>query len=51
MAFALMHWENGPAELAATFVYGVVSALLYRGLGNLWPLVVGHAVVDLVDFW
>lgn len=49
--FALIHWENGPPELAATFVYGAVAALLYLKLANLWPLVLGHVAVDVISFW
>ena len=48
--FSLVHWENGFANLAATYVYGVFMALAYLGLRNLWPLIVGHVFTDLVWF-
>jgi len=51
LAFSLIHWENGVPELLATFVFGLAAALLYLRLGNLWPMVLGHTAVDLVDFW
>ena len=51
LVFSLIHWENGVPELLATFAYGVAAALMYLWVGNLWPLVIGHTCVDLVDFW
>ena len=48
--FSLVHWENGPANLAATWVVGVFLALAYLGLRNLWPLIVGHVFTDLLWF-
>jgi membrane protease YdiL (CAAX protease family) len=51
LLFSLIHWENGVPELLATFLYGVAAALLYLRLGNLWPLIIGHTAVDLLDFW
>ena len=50
LLFASIHWANGVPELAATFAVGVVAALLYLRIGNLWPLVIGHTVTDLIDF-
>lgn len=49
--FALIHWEHGAPELLATFWYGVVAALVYRRLLNLWPLIAAHFLVDVIDFW
>ena len=48
--FSLVHWEDGIANLATTWVVGVFMALAYLGLRNLWPLVVGHVFTDLVWF-
>jgi membrane protease YdiL (CAAX protease family) len=51
LLFASIHWEGGPAHLAPAFAAGVAAALLYLHIGNLWPLVVAHTVVNLIDFW
>jgi membrane protease YdiL (CAAX protease family) len=40
--FSLVHWENGLANLAATYIFGVFMAIDYLGLHNLWSLVIGH---------
>lgn len=51
LLFASIHWEGGLAQLAPAFAAGVAAALLYLRIGNLWPLVVAHTVVNLIDFW
>ena len=48
--FALVHWENGAAEIAATGAYGLLAALLYLHMGSLWPLVTAHFLIDLAAF-
>ena len=48
--FALAHWEGGAANLVASWLYGLVAALAYLGLRNLWPLVVGHCTTDFLAF-
>ena len=48
--FSLVHWENGLANLAATYLVGIFLALAYLGLRNLWPLIIGHVFTDLVWF-
>lgn len=50
LLFSLVHWENGLANLASTYVIGVFMAFAYLGLRNLWPLIVGHIFTDLVWF-
>ena len=50
VVFAGAHWEFGPPVVAFAFLYGVSFALLYVATGNLWPNVVGHALVDLLVF-
>ena len=50
LLFALIHWEDGVANLLATYVVGVFMALAYLGLRNIWPLVVGHVFTDLLWF-
>jgi membrane protease YdiL (CAAX protease family) len=48
--FALVHWENGAAELVAAAVYGLIAASLCLRMGSLWPLVAAHFLIDLVAF-
>ena len=48
--FSLVDWENGVANLAATYLVGIFMAIAYLGLRNLWPLIVGHVFTDLVWF-
>ena len=50
LCFALVHWEDGPANLAATYLIGLLCALAYLGLRNLWPLIFGHVYTDYVWF-
>jgi membrane protease YdiL (CAAX protease family) len=48
--FSLVHWEDGLANLASTYIVGVFMAIAYLGLRNLWPLVIGHIFTNLVWF-
>jgi len=48
LLFGLIHWEDGAANLLATYVVGLFLAATYLGLQNLWPLVIGHIFTDLV---
>ncbi|MCP4769644.1 MAG: CPBP family intramembrane metalloprotease [Gammaproteobacteria bacterium] len=50
LLFSLVHWEDGLANLASTYIFGVFMAIAYLGLRNLWPLVIGHIFIDLVWF-
>jgi len=50
LLFGLVHWEDGLANLASTYIVGVFMAIAYLGLRNLWPLVIGHIFTDLVWF-
>ena len=50
LLFALVHWEDGLANLASTYIVGVFMAIAYLGFRNLWPLVIGHIFTDLVWF-
>jgi membrane protease YdiL (CAAX protease family) len=50
LAFSLIHWENGSWETFATLVLGLVLAVLYIRIRNLWPFVFGHVVTDMLAF-
>jgi membrane protease YdiL (CAAX protease family) len=46
--FALTHWEQGGIGLFESLVFGLAAATIYRATENIWPLSVGHAVVDFL---
>ena len=48
--FSLVHWEDGIANLASTYIVGIFMTIAYLGFRNLWPLVIGHVFTDLVWF-
>lgn len=48
--FALIHWENGLGNVLATYVMGVLIALAFIAMRNLWPLIVGHIYTDYFCF-
>ena len=48
--FLISHWENGLSAIVYSFVFGVITASVYLKLRkNLWPLIIGHLIVDL--YW
>jgi len=50
LVFSSVHWEGGNAQLFATFWFGVMAAIFYLWIGNLWPLVWAHFLSDLFIF-
>ena len=48
--FSLIHWESGLANLISTYAFGVFSAAAFLILRNIWPLVIGHIVTDVIWF-
>jgi membrane protease YdiL (CAAX protease family) len=48
--FAIIHWGNGPYEVVATFAFGVLAAILYLRLRDLWPLIGAHVIIDAIGF-
>lgn len=48
--FAAIHWENGLSNVLATFTFGILSALLFLALKNLWPLIIGHGFTDFIIY-
>ena len=47
LLFGLIHWENGTPEIFATTAFGVVAAIIYLQLRNLWPLIAAHVLIDV----
>ncbi len=48
--FGLIHFRNGPHEVAATFAFGLLAAILYLRLRDLWPLIGAHILIDAIAF-
>lgn len=51
LLFALIHWEGGMANVCATYAFGLIQAVAFLGMRNLWPLIAGHVYTDYVWFW
>jgi membrane protease YdiL (CAAX protease family) len=49
--FMVVHWEGGLRNLFSSFIFGLVCAILYLKLKNIWPLVIGHSIVDIYAFY
>jgi membrane protease YdiL (CAAX protease family) len=48
--FAVAHSEQGPSGVIGALVFGLAMAWIYSGTRTLWPLVLGHALVDFMLF-
>lgn len=48
--FSLIHWEGGVWNLTETLLFGLAMSTLYVLSGNLWPLIIGHAITDYLWF-
>ncbi|HKB01109.1 MAG TPA: CPBP family glutamic-type intramembrane protease [Gemmataceae bacterium] len=46
-AFASYHAYQGPAGLAFAFLFGLVYGLAYLGIRRVWPLALGHALMNI----
>lgn len=51
MLFSLIHWCQGPVQLAVTFLFGLVMAATYNWSRNLLPLIIAHILYDVIAFW
>lgn len=50
LVFSLVHWEGGIANVVATYVFGVILAIVFIVMKNVWPLIMGHVFIDYVWF-
>jgi len=50
IAFALIHWEGGMANILATYITGAFAVLAFLLMRNLWPLIIGHIYTDFIWF-
>jgi membrane protease YdiL (CAAX protease family) len=46
--FGVNHWSQGLPQVVATIYLGVVAAFLYLRLRNLWYVIGGHLVLNLL---
>jgi membrane protease YdiL (CAAX protease family) len=49
--FSLNHWEGGVRNIFSAFIFGVLTAIIYLKIKNIWPLVIGHTWVDICAFY
>jgi len=49
LAFGLVHYYQGPPGMVSTGFMGLVAGAVFLFRGRLWPLVVGHAVYDMIS--
>lgn len=50
VVFAAVHWEQGPHVVAGAFAFGLAACVWYFRSQSLWPVAIGHTVVDLIAF-
>lgn len=50
VVFSAVHWEQGPHVVAGAFAFGLVACVWYFRSQSLWPVAIGHTVVDLMAF-
>ncbi len=51
LVFAFIHSEQGLHAILATFLLGLVWALLYTRIENIWPFIIAHTAADVWSFW
>lgn len=50
LLFSLSHWEQGLNGLIETYLFGLVFGFCYLLIKNLWPLIAGHVITDVIWF-
>jgi len=50
LLFGAYHWWGGLGTVAEAMLMGGLLMLFYRRAGALWPAVLAHYLVDIVDF-
>jgi len=48
--FGCYHWWAGLGNMVAAAAHGILMMLFLRRCGVLWPVVLAHYLVDIVDF-
>ena len=49
--FALGHLEYGIAKSLSSLIFGLVASTLYLRLRNVWYLIFGHLLINLIATW
>lgn len=49
--FAWAHWEQGLPTVAGALAFNLVACAWYFRLHTLWPIAIGHAITDLIEFY
>lgn len=50
LIFSSVHWEQGPHVVIGALAFGLVACAWFFRLRTLWPIVIGHVIVDLIAF-
>lgn len=50
MIFSVMHWEQGFSGTINAFIYCYGTFLLYLHVKNLLPFIIGHFLIDLINY-
>lgn len=48
--FGAYHWWTGTGNILEAALMGVLFMLFYRRSGALWPVVLAHYLIDVIDF-
>jgi membrane protease YdiL (CAAX protease family) len=48
--FAAIHWEQGIPGLIAAGTLGIVAAVMYTRILNVWPFIAAHFLVNAWSF-
>jgi len=48
--FSVAHWEQGLHIVVAAFCFHLVACAWFFKLNTLWPVAVGHTLIDMVAF-
>ncbi|NCQ69952.1 MAG: CPBP family intramembrane metalloprotease [Microcystis aeruginosa W13-16] len=49
--FSMNHWEGGIINIISTLFFGISCSVLYLIFGNIWPLIIGHIITDIIAFF
>jgi Type II CAAX prenyl endopeptidase Rce1-like len=50
LLFGAVHSEQGPHMVIATFSLGLVAAMLYAKIQNVWPFIIAHFALGLLSW-
>ncbi|MGH8857930.1 MAG: CPBP family intramembrane glutamic endopeptidase [Polaromonas sp.] len=50
LLFAAIHYEQGPHAMIAALSVGIVAAMLYAKIQNIWPFLIAHFLIDIRSY-